>query len=425
MSRLYFRIYLALLGSLAVFALLAGLAWRTLAGFEPLGPKPAFFVEAAELLVPAPGTSPEVQARQLEHWRDLSGYDLAILQPDGRMVAQATDGGMTFPPWSEVKTWAHDWHGPFGAHAVQLTDGRWLVAARPHGERGWLPHSGLLAALFGLACAVGIAAYPVVRRLTHRLEALQAGVEAFGAGNLSARVAVSGRDEIARLALQFNQSAARIEDLMRANRLLLANASHELRSPLARLRMGIETLQGATQTATREELACNISELDQLIEEILLASRLDNQPRDAVPLEPVDLVGLAAEECALVNADLVVTQAAAIQIPGDPRLLRRLIRNLLENAKRYGGGTAIDVVLRATAQRAELEVLDRGPGVPAAERDRIFEPFYRLPGRRERDGSVGLGLSLVRQIAKRHGGTVVCLAREGGGSCFRVVLPAS
>lgn len=183
------------------------------------------------------------------------------------------------------------------------------------------------------------------------------------------------------------------------------------------------SFQAGATLATREELARNIHELDGLIEEILLASRLDGQSAVQSNLDSVDLVGLTAEECAGVGADFSVPGGAGVTLTGDPRLLRRLIRNLLENARRYGNGTPIEVELRAGGGRLELDVLDRGPGVPADERERIFEPFHRLPGARERDGSVGLGLSLVRQIAGRHGGTAACLPRTGGGSCFRVMLP--
>ena len=146
--------------------------------------------------------------------------------------------------------------------------------------------------------------------------------------------------------------------------------------------------------------------------------------------EDVDLLALAAEECARVDA---VLEGEPASVKGDPRLLRRMIRNLLENAWRYGaqspsaelhGGTGVEVVVAKRAGGGvSLRVCDRGPGVPEAERERIFEPFYRLAGARERAGGVGLGLALVHQIARKHGGEVKCLPRDGGGSCFEVVLP--
>ena len=248
---------------------------------------------------------------------------------------------------------------------------------------------------------------------------------ALGAGDLSSRVKIEGHDEVARLAATFNRSAGRIEQLINSNKSLLANASHELRSPLARLQMGLEGIQEPVTTAAREEIVRNIRELDQLIEEILLASRLEAQAGDRASFEPVDVVALAAEECARINAEITRLPGETVIEWADSRLLRRLMRNLLENGKRYGGGLTIEMEIRSTSTGVEFDVLDRGGGVLEVERERIFEPFYRVPGARERDGSVGLGLSLARQIAHLHGGTVVCLPRDGGGSCFRVSLPHS
>ena len=128
--------------------------------------------------------------------------------------------------------------------------------------------------LGGIALAVALAAYPVVRGLTRRLERLQTGVDTLGAGNLSARVSVEGKDEVARLAESFNRAAARIEELMGAHRMLLANASHELRTPLSRIRLGIELLQQTHDPKYKAALERDIAELDLLIDEILLTSRL-------------------------------------------------------------------------------------------------------------------------------------------------------
>jgi signal transduction histidine kinase len=170
----------------------------------------------------------------------------------------------------------------------------------------------------------------------------------------------------------------------------------------------------------RAELERDIAELDALVDEILLASRLDAGP-EADAREDVDFLALAAEECARVDATL---DGEPVTVRGERRLLRRLVRNLLENARRYGDGSPIEVrVTRPPGGGAELQVCDRGPGVPEAERERIFEPFYRPAGAREREGGVGLGLALVREIARRHGGDATCLPRAGGGSCFAVSLP--
>ena len=292
---------------------------------------------------------------------------------------------------------------------------------------------GWMLVIVGLAVALG--AYPVIRRLTLRLEALQRGVERWGAGDLSTRVNSSGHDEVAFLAARFNNAAERIETLMNSHKALLANASHELRSPLARIRMSLELMGADAASPQRTEISRSIHELDQLIDEILLASRLDARQSDAEPFETLDLTGLAAEECARINAELNAeldtgqgTEATghSLTVQGSPRLLRRLIRNLLENARRYSTGEiSLELSQTGTGSQAlaVITVNDRGPGVPLAQRERIFEPFYRLPGASEREGGVGLGLALVRSICERHGGTVRCDDRLGGGASFVVTLP--
>ena len=274
-----------------------------------------------------------------------------------------------------------------------------------------------------LFLAVAGGAFPVVRRLTRRLESLKQGVEAFGAGALHQRVAEDGQDEVAAVGVSFNRAATRIEALVRSHQSLLANASHELRSPLARLKMAVQMLEDAgpaQRPALRREIHTNIAELDALVEEVLLAGRLDaTTALDA--REGVDILGLLAEEAARVGAEV---QGDSVQMQADERLLRRALRNLLENAKRYGGD-AIHASVESRDGQVLVRVCDRGPGVPPAYRERIFEAFFRLPGHAEREGGVGLGLSLVRQIAERHGGRVRCEPRAGGGSCFVLELPAA
>ena len=295
----------------------------------------------------------------------------------------------------------------------------------PPGGRPWLPRgpTGFLWLLGMVGLAVAVGSYPIVRRLTQRLEDLRGGVERWGEGDLSVRVAENGSDEVAFLARRFNHAAERVETLVKTHKSLLANASHELRSPLARIRMGLELMDPEPSPRTRDEITRNIAELDQLIDEILLASRLDARDSDIGTVEAVDLTGLAAEESARAGAELDTGESQhTVVVPGVVKLLRRAIRNLLENARRYSNGP-VTVIVARNGSKAEVRVCDRGPGVPEAERERIFEPFYRLRGASEREGSVGLGLALVRSIAQRHHGSAHCEAVPGGGACFVLILP--
>ena len=315
----------------------------------------------------------------------------------------------------------------------------------------WPPRGALsLGLILGLlALAIGAGAYPVTRRMTDRLARLQSSVESWGQGQLDVRAVIDGEDEVALLAQRFNEAAARIEALLQSHKTMLANTSHELRTPLARLRMALELLGEKPITArNRAEIERNIHELDELVEEILLRSRLDAQDSHSTPKAKIDLLGLAAQECARHGASLS-TDWQQVEVLGYEKLLQRLLRNLLQNAKRYGrersqsgeefglsanapldGVDAEDVSdielhigRNARGEAWQLDVLDRGPGVPAELREKIFEPFFRLPTAAEREGGVGLGLALVRSIAEHHGGSVQCLPREGGGACFRVNLP--
>jgi signal transduction histidine kinase len=213
--------------------------------------------------------------------------------------------------------------------------------------------------------------------------------------------------------------------------MLLANTSHELRTPLARIRMDIELLDKSTGVKAiddrrRAELEQDISEIDSLIEEILLASRLDAAP-EATAHETVDLLALAAEEASRQQNCSV--EGEALSVKGDVRLLRRMLRNLLENARRHGAPPVEVLVAKDGESMVVLRVRDHGAGVPEAERERIFEPFYRVagsvshPASEEGYAGTGLGLSLVRRIARHHGGDAVWELPQGQGTCVAIRLP--
>lgn len=404
MSRLYLRIYLAVIASLAVFALAAGLLWRNLSERPP---QFEFAATLAQNALPPISASKSEQQAALERLVVNLRGEATLFAADGGVIA-SVGAPLTMP---ERAGWARG-----AGWAAHLPDGRWLVARMPQGGRRG-PWFG--AVMLGvILLAIGVGAYPVVRRLTRRLERLQAGVESLGAGDLQARVKVEGKDEVARLAQSFNDAAGRIEQLVGAHKTLLANASHELRTPLARIRMAIELMKEGADPKRKLELEQDIAELDALIDELLLNSRLDAQ-KGLEANEPVDLLALAAEECARYpEAEL---DGQPVSVRGDAKLLRRLIRNLLENARRHGA-PPVELRVARTPKGAAVHVSDQGAGVPEAERERVFEPFHRVPGSREASGA-GLGLSLVRQIARRHGGEARCAAR-GAGSEFVVELPA-
>ncbi len=471
MKTLAFRIYLTVVTVLLLFTL--GTGWLAKRHMEQerqevqsqavWNERAAAWGELIENSLPALDQPEEEQAKALMDWSDRLRLPMALDNPRGRRIAT-----------SELmrERLLHQSGARMRLQQTRLSDGRvlWVlrpVMARNHGV-GPQPRDGdggdgsqppppppmgmaqpafswltpmawllplpwllggvpaLIVSLLLLFVAVSIGAWPVVNRLTRRLKALRQGVETFGSGQLQHRVEVEGCDEVAALAQSFNQAAQRIEDLISAHRGLLANASHELRSPLARLKMAVSMMAELPPErceSLRHEVDQDIRELDALVEEVLLASRLD--ARTDIDRQAVDLLGLLTEEARRVGAIVEADPACDGLIQADERLIRRAVRNLLENAKRYGGQAESTLVVLSPAAdgSVQISVSDRGPGVPDDQRERIFEPFYRLPGHAEHAGGVGLGLSLVRQIAQRHGGQARCEAREGGGSRFVIWLP--
>jgi signal transduction histidine kinase len=177
-------------------------------------------------------------------------------------------------------------------------------------------------------------------------------------------------------------------------------------------------LKKADDPARRTALERDIAELDTLIDEILLMSRLDAGP-PADLSQSVDLVALAAEEG--VRYEDCCVSGNAPEIPGNRDLLRRLVRNLLENAKKYGAAP-ITVEFKSSADAVAMTVSDNGMGIAGPDREKVFRPFYRAPGKQNVEG-YGLGLPLVRQIAEAHGGSVIVLPQDEAGSAIEVTLP--
>jgi two-component system, OmpR family, sensor kinase len=473
-NRLYVRIWLAVVLAVAVLTLLVGWAWRQSAERQ-MAENNAMPVVREVVVKNAAGetigtatAAPRVPGMGLEFSVQLKqavapGETLNLQLPRGRRLNPETGELEPLPPRPSVGMGRLD--RADRADRSERFD-RADRLDRSYGPRSpanasWFtPPFGFVWMLVLVGIAVALGTYPVIRRLTKRLNTLQSGVEQWGQGDLATRVQVSGNDEVAFLAQRFNAAAERIEVLVGSHKSLLANASHELRSPLTRIKMGLELMHGSMSAPTigtgvsslppegafatwggpaslksfnllKDEISRNINELDQLIAEILLASRLDSAQADVGSFETVDLTGLAAEECAKSGAELQVLTERAIVVSGVPKLLRRLMRNLLENANRYakvGAGKvavlSLNIETLGQSKHVVLRVTDHGPGVPAELRERIFEPFYRAPGASERDGGVGLGLALVKSIAVRHGGSVRCeAAATGQGACFVVTLP--
>lgn len=412
MKHLYQKIYLTIIASLLVVVLVSSTYWRF------TSERPRFdevYEFASELIIkalPAKDNPIALQRKAVSRIAKRLKLDLTLFDENSNVIASY---GRTLPvPPQRInkagRMRGHIW-------VIRLPDGR-IMSARPTHRP---PHHSLrlIGFLSLIALVVGLCAYPVVRGLTRRLELLQQGVETLGAGDLSTRVPVRGRDEVSKLATSFNLAAERIESLLKAHQQFLANASHELRTPLSRVRIGIEFLKDKAEPKRKAELENDIAELDGLIDEILLASRLDILEELEVS-EDVDFLALVAEECARYkNCEL---EGHPVSVRGDPRLLRRMIRNLLDNAYKHGK-MPVSAKVGVHDTKCYLFVIDSGEGWGENYTEDIFAPFYRSQQKSSKTSGTGLGLYLVKQISERHGGKVKIASRAYYKSAIHVELP--
>lgn len=402
---LFLQFYLTVLGSLALVALVL-ISLAAIGRFDPrdqLTDRIGNFI--GNILPPA--DNPQELDRSVHRISRAVGADISVYDAKGRLLAFAgppipasaqPDDPRGFGPPPRIVTF----DTPEGLHVI----------ARARSPFGPMRRNFAYLVLL-TAGALGLAAYPVIRRLTRRLKNLKTGMNIWSAGALDNRVAVEGDDEIADVARTFNSAASRIEELVTAQKSLLANASHELRSPLARLRMAIEMYEITPGDKLKTEIVGNLRELDELVDEILLMSRLESREPEQLD-DDCDLLSIVAEEAARVNASI---SGEPLVIKGNAKLLRRLVRNLLQNALRHGK-PPVEVELAQANGRVRLSVRDHGPGLSGDAPDRVFEPFYRPAGHGESSGGWGLGLALVRQIAEIHGGKASYETPTDGGARF-------
>ncbi len=297
------------------------------------------------------------------------------------------------------------------------SDEYWVVLPRERIERqaalrwlGW--------AVFVLVAALA-GAWFIVFRLRRPLRALVGAAADVGRGRLPAPLDESGPQEIQTVSHAFNQMTRDLARLEDDRALILAGVSHDLRTPLARLRLGLEMSEGDAQL--KAGMAADIDEMDRIIGQFLDFARAAGGEQAA----PTDLAGMVRDIAVRYRESGHALTEEIVAVPKltlRPMAVRRLITNLVDNAFRYGEQ---DVRLRvATASRAvAIEVLDRGPGIPADEVERLKQPFTRLETARSGMGGSGLGLAIVDRIARMHGGSFELLPREGGGLVARVTFP--
>ena len=268
-----------------------------------------------------------------------------------------------------------------------------------------------------------VGAYLIVFRIVSPLKALSAAAAKIGHGHVPEPIVESGPREIAALARAFNQMSANLARLDSDRALILAGISHDLRTPLARLRMGIEMAPG--EASLRDGMVADVEEMDKTIDQFLDFARESS----GEALADTDLAALLADLAGQYQRRGFRVSSAAAPLPPlvlRPLALRRAIANLVDNALHYAGADQeVDISVRRERDQVQIEVADRGPGIPAAEVERLKLPFTRLDLARGNSRGAGLGLAIVERIARSHGGELHLLARPGGGLLARITLPLS
>jgi signal transduction histidine kinase len=315
-----------------------------------------------------------------------------------------------------------------GHHFVRIFHGGGeltFIAPRDvrHGEEaGWI----LAGMAIPLALILG-GAYWFIRRTLNPLRTLKAGVDQAGKGKLDHRIPRSGAGEFCDLADAFNAMAERLDRLLRSKEQLLLDVSHELRSPLTRLKVQLEFLK---DTEMQESLRSDLAEIEAMVTSILESARMRHAAA-ALNLKSVnmgELVRSVAGGFSDIKPGVAVDELAEVPAVVDPEKIRTVLRNLLENALKHTpeDGPAVSIAVAVKPERIEIVVADKGEGIPASELSHLFEPFYRPDlSRSRKTGGYGLGLSLCKAIVDAHGGSIDLASTPGEGTTATVSLPRS
>lgn len=303
------------------------------------------------------------------------------------------------------------------------TGGKLIRIGFPRNRLGMQPPLALLLVLAATIALTLITAVILARRITRPLERLSEAARHVGQGNTPEALPESGPEELASLARAFNLMALQVQELLANRTTLLAGISHDLRTPLARMRLAVEMLPGDTAPKLVSRLQHDLEEMNRLIGEFIELSRgLEKETPQATDL--VQLSQELANDAANGGAQVECRGAAPCIRQLGPMALRRILANLLGNAVRYGAEQPVTIELTCDGKAAVIHVFDRGPGIPPDQVESVFRPFYRLEASRSTaTGGSGLGLAIARQLADANGWKIELLPREGGGTEARLTIP--
>ncbi|ACG78315.1 sensor histidine kinase [Phenylobacterium zucineum HLK1] len=301
---------------------------------------------------------------------------------------------------------------------VRQADGSWKVVQTQNrlGLSDWQQRLVLWFVLSALAMAP--VAWIFARRLSAPIKLFASAAERLGRDPKAAPLTLKGPTEIEVAARAFNEMQQRLRRYVEDRTAMVAAIAHDLRTPLTRLRFRIEALP----EEQRAKFSSDLDQMEEMITATLAFVRDTSRTGERTPLELSSLLESLCDEMAETGARTEAERGEKVVLEGDPMALRRLFANLLENAVKFGGGARARVFREES--HAVVEIDDEGPGIPPSEAERVFEPFYRRePSRSRQTGGIGLGLAVVRSIARSHGGDVTLANRSGGGLRARVLLP--
>ena len=301
--------------------------------------------------------------------------------------------------------------------------GRILRISFPHARIGARPPIAALLVVAAGALLILLTSLLLVRRLIRPLDRLSRATRSIGRGATFTPLPETGPRELVTLTRGFNRMAAEIEQLLANRTTLFAGISHDLRTPITRMQLALEMLPADTDPELVAGLRRDQEEMARIISDTLdLARGLVPQTPEEVDLrEFIDGIVTAQRRG---DARIDWTPGTCCSCSLDALALQRVLTNLIENGLRYGGDTPLEVRCHCTGTAAIIEVLDRGSGIPAVEREQLFQPFHRLDSSRSRHtGGSGLGLAIVKQLCEIHGWQINLLARDGGGTRAELQIP--
>jgi len=350
------------------------------------------------------------------HLTDRRGRDLATGEDRSAIIHETIDSGQPF-----VKR-----HGGFQlGFASPDRKFVWLVSAHTPPLLLFAPFYVLLIA------AVAVLYWLVMVNIARPLKNLATVVDRFGHGDFTARAINHGNDEVGNLGRSFNSMAERIETLLLAERQLLQDVSHELRSPLARLTFEAEMVRKTTdRDRSASRLRHEVERLNELVATLIDMTRAEGEPGsiERSPLSISELIESIAEDCEIEASDrgtsIALDLAPDLYVNGNTELLRRAFENVLRNGIRYSPeGSAVEISLLRVETSALVIIRDHGAGIPPEMAEKIFNPFFRIdPSREEATGGLGLGLAIARRAIHLHQGQIT-VADAHPGASFKILLP--